>query len=308
MSMIVLVPSLSWSALHATSRESLTCSSHVSFRCRSAAIAVGVSRSAGSIIGGMNERQHQSHSQGDPRGVDGVVALEQTIPGGVEYRLDPVPALVLFDLDKTLCDFDGARLARTRYAFEPHFDDEEQLVQAVDAAIAVATEGSEHFADILAAHGIDDPQLVELARARYIEDRYRGLKLFDETLDVVTAVSRIAKIGLVTNGPSAIQRPKIDLLGIEPYFPVIVVSEEAGVWKPDPGIFAIALERSGVTAADAIYVGDSAHHDVPGAHAAGMRAIWINRTHVPWPGGRPPDAEIHDLWELLPMLGLAREP
>jgi putative hydrolase of the HAD superfamily len=133
------------------------------------------------------------------------------------------------------------------------------------------------------------------------------LRLFDETREVVAAVAEIAAVGLVTNGPTAIQRPKIELLELEPLFPVIVVSEEVDAWKPDPRIFEIALERSGVAAGDAIYVGDSAEHDVPGAHAAGLRAVWVNRLRIDWPGARPPDAEIHHLYHLLPLLGIDRD-
>jgi putative hydrolase of the HAD superfamily len=220
--------------------------------------------------------------------------------------LDPRPTLVLFDLDRTIADYDGARLVRTQYAFEPHFDDRDRLDRAVADALAHGGEGADHFEQVLASHGIRDPRLVEEARTRFMADLYRGLRLFEETLEVVAAVSQIAAVGLVTNGPTAIQRPKIELLEIEPLFPVIVVSEEAGVWKPDPGIFEIALERAGVAAADAIYVGDSAEHDVPGAHAAGLRAVWVNRLGIDWPGARPPDAEIRDLYQLLPLLGVER--
>jgi putative hydrolase of the HAD superfamily len=222
--------------------------------------------------------------------------------------LDPRPKLVLFDLDRTIADFDGARLARTRYAFEPHFDDHDRLDRAVADALAHGGEGAAHFEQVLASHGITEPALVEDARSRFMADLYRGLRLFDETLDVIAAVSRIAAVGLVTNGPTAIQRPKIDLLELEPLFPVIVVSEEAGVWKPDPGIFEIALERSGIAAQDTIYVGDSAEHDVPGAHAAGLRAVWVNRLGIDWPGARPPDAEISDLYQLLALLGIGSAP
>jgi putative hydrolase of the HAD superfamily len=215
---------------------------------------------------------------------------------------------VLFDLDRTIADFDGARMARTQYAFEPHFVERDRLDRAVADALAHSGEGADHFDQVLASHGINDPGLVEEARSRYMADRYRGLRLFDETLEVVAAVRTVAAVGLVTNGPADIQRPKIELLEIESLFPVIVISEEAGVWKPDPAIFGIALERCAIAAEDAIYVGDSAEHDIPGAHAAGMRAVWINRLGVDWPGARPPDAEIRDLYELLPLLGIDRAP
>jgi putative hydrolase of the HAD superfamily len=228
--------------------------------------------------------------------------ISRTIPG----RIDPPAAAVLFDLDRTLCDYDAARLTRTRYAFEPHFPEPERLERAVAAALAHAGDGSDHFEAILAEHGIRDSRLVVAARERYVEDRYRGLHLFDDALEVIAAVAGVAAIGLVTNGPTAIQGPKIALLHLDRVFDVIVVSEDVGAWKPDPAIFRIALERVGVVPEAAVYVGDSAEHDVPGAHAAGMRAVWLNRNGIAWPGARPPDAEIRDLRALLPLIGLDR--
>ncbi len=76
------------------------------------------------------------------------------------------------------------------------------------------------------------------------------------------------------------------------------------IWKPDPAIFHMALEKAGVAAEDAVYVGDSPVADVPGAKAAGMRSVWINCAGIDWPGDEPPDIEIRDLNELLLSLGI----
>jgi HAD superfamily hydrolase (TIGR01549 family) len=226
------------------------------------------------------------------------------IPRAAEVCFDPPPRLVLFDLDNTLCDYDGARVIRTRYAFMPCFDDAVTLEQAVVDAVAQAEHGAEHFAGVLAAHGLDDAALVAAAQARYSEDLFRGLRLYDESLAVVAAVARVAQIGMITNGPADIQRPKIELLELAGVFPLIIVSGEVGVWKPDPAIFRLALERANVAAGDALYVGDSPEHDMQGARAAGLGCVWINRAGYAWPGGAPPDVEIRDLRELLPVLGL----
>jgi FMN phosphatase YigB (HAD superfamily) len=63
-------------------------------------------------------------------------------------------------------------------------------------------------------------------------------------------------------------------------FDAIVISSEVGVKKPDPAIFAIALQRTRIAPTDAIYVGDT-HDDVAGAIAAGIRPIFITRTNNP---------------------------
>jgi putative hydrolase of the HAD superfamily len=62
------------------------------------------------------------------------------------------------------------------------------------------------------------------------------------------------------------------------YFDAVVVSGDLGIAKPDPSIFEHALEQLGVDAADAVMVGDSMSKDVEGALAAGMRAVWVNRS------------------------------
>lgn len=226
------------------------------------------------------------------------------IPPGTTRPFAPRPRLVLFDLDNTICDYRTARMTRTRYAFEPWFALPDDLDEAAHAAMQYATEGDEHLAEVLADYGITAEDAAVVARERFVEDRFRGLALFEEAIEVVATISEVAAVGLVTNGPTAIQRAKIQMFQLEAHFPVIVVSEEVGYWKPDPRIFAIALERSGHDPAEAIYVGDSADHDVPGARAAGMRAVWVNRWGMGWPGGEQPDASIATLSELLPLLGL----
>lgn len=65
-------------------------------------------------------------------------------------------------------------------------------------------------------------------------------------------------------------------VGLDRYFTVIVDSHEEGVEKPDPRIFANALERSGAEAATTIHVGDFFQIDVVGARAAGIRGVLLD--------------------------------
>lgn len=229
----------------------------------------------------------------------------RAIPRGYNTRLDPRPKLVLFDLDNTLCDHATSRSLRVRHAFEPFFSNDEDLDRAVREVVTRSVEGTAHFADVLGQFGVNDPNATETIQQRYISDRYRGLELYADALQVIEQVRSVAAIGMITNGPTGIQQPKIDLLKIEHLFPFILISESVGIWKPDPAIFHLALEKAGVPAADTVYVGDSPVADVPGAKAAGMRSVWINCAGIDWPGDEPPDIEIRDLGELLFSLGIA---
>lgn len=215
------------------------------------------------------------------------------------------PKLVLFDLDDTLCDHDRALRMRVKLAFAAASEGIEgvDLDTLVDAAVARSVFGTDHFAEVLATAGVTGDDRLRRAVEAYVGDRYLGLELFEEAVDVVNTIKRQARVGMITNGPSEIQRNKILRLGIVDLFPFVIVSEEAGVWKPDPAIFERALELGEARPDEAVYVGDTPEHDVAGAKAAGVTAVWINRPGREWPGGPEPDYEIHDLRELLDLFG-----
>ena len=65
-------------------------------------------------------------------------------------------------------------------------------------------------------------------------------------------------------------------LGLARYLDFVLDSSEVGVEKPDSRIFQLALDRAGVTAHEAVYVGDLYSVDVLGARAAGLRAILLD--------------------------------
>jgi putative hydrolase of the HAD superfamily len=65
--------------------------------------------------------------------------------------------------------------------------------------------------------------------------------------------------------------------GLAPLLDGVVASAPFGAAKPDPAIFARALELAGVDAAAAWHVGDSEREDVAGARAAGVAPLLLRR-------------------------------
>ena len=69
-------------------------------------------------------------------------------------------------------------------------------------------------------------------------------------------------------------------------FDVVIDSTIVGFAKPEPEIFALALEKLNVAATDAVHVGDMASADVDGAHAAGVRPLHLDPFgDCPYPAG-----------------------
>lgn len=83
---------------------------------------------------------------------------------------------------------------------------------------------------------------------------------------------------IVSNNTRVEQEGKIARLGFDHFFDALIVSGDHPFAKPDPRLFAVALDVSGVTASEAAHVGDSYTNDVLGAQAAGIRSIWFDRT------------------------------
>ncbi|MNC37312.1 Pyrimidine 5'-nucleotidase YjjG [compost metagenome] len=110
-------------------------------------------------------------------------------------------------------------------------------------------------------------------------------------------------LGLVTNGKKDIQYGKIDLLQLRSYFKAIVISGEAGISKPDPEIYRLALMRLGAAAEETLFIGDHPVNDIWGAVQAGMETIWLKRNH-PWDEklDAHPWKTIHELDELKSIL------
>jgi len=85
------------------------------------------------------------------------------------------------------------------------------------------------------------------------------------------------ELGVISNFDSRLHRV-LDGLQLADYFQSITISSEVGAAKPNPLIFATALQKHRCDPARAWHVGDSSVDDQRGAQAAGLRGIWLQRS------------------------------
>lgn len=98
----------------------------------------------------------------------------------------------------------------------------------------------------------------------------------------IEAVRRVRSAGLVAgviSNSNGSVRSILEETGLAAHLHFIIDSSVVGVEKPDPRIFALGLREAGVSAAEAIYVGDLYSVDVLGARGAGLEGILLD------PGG-----------------------
>jgi putative hydrolase of the HAD superfamily len=111
------------------------------------------------------------------------------------------------------------------------------------------------------------------------------------------------RLGVVSNSDGRVERG-LERLGLREGLEVVVDSGVVGIEKPDPRIFEIALERLGVPAGEAVYVGDIPAIDLAGACAAGLSFVLVDPLGL-WPDAidAPRLRRLADLPDLLDALG-----
>jgi putative hydrolase of the HAD superfamily len=208
------------------------------------------------------------------------------------------PAAIVLDLDGTVLDNSGladaaAQACALVSGTVGGLDPEALLAANIDAWAQVWHEvenacwlgemdgyaaSREAWRRALEACGCNDASALELAFSQYRRLAQGTFRLYSDVQGFLDyAAARGLSLGLVTNGPSDVQRDKIDALGISRHIRAVIISGEHGVAKPDPAIFHVALDVLGVGPGDTWCVGDSLDHDIAGALSAGMTALWLNR-------------------------------
>jgi putative hydrolase of the HAD superfamily len=194
-----------------------------------------------------------------------------------------VPLLFL-SLDNTLLDRAGAFRAWGR-----------------DFLAEIGVSASEvDWLDSVDADGLTSAwDLADAIRARY-RLRRRPIDLVDEIREGLLAHLRLdplvafalriaADAGwtpvVVTNGESRVQTDKMLRTGLAHQVAAYVISEDVGVRKPNPRIFAIAADKVGMRLAGAWLIGDSPEVDIGGANALGIPSAWVRRGRT-WPDDR----------------------
>ncbi len=132
-----------------------------------------------------------------------------------------------------------------------------------------------------------------------------GVTVFPDAQPVlVTLRAAGVRIALLTNSPYPmfIRDVELETLNLLHLLDVRLTAEEVGYQKPHPSAFTEVLSRLGVSADEAVSVGDDLLNDVQGAQRAGMRAVWVQRHSDSNPHTVIPNATIAQLAELPAVL------
>ncbi len=194
-------------------------------------------------------------------------------------------------------------------AFEPFRD---AYIKARDEIYAAADKNLEepHFnvriQNALQLLGINidaSNPTVTGATWEFCQEFLNHVKIDENAAKVLQSLYGKYKLGIISN--FAIPEGVYHFLKankINDLLDLVVISGEVNKRKPSPEIFKSALKMLGLSSDEAVFVGDTADADVAGAHAVGMKVVYIKRRFEQTLERFTPDVVIDSLAELPSVL------
>lgn len=208
---------------------------------------------------------------------------------------------VIFDVDDTLFDYryccrKGLTAVQNKFkCFEKHsldefekeqrkLSDEIHISQMLTGNISLEQERIERFKISFSRAGeiVNESEAREAVRI-YRKNYEASFRAVPGAYELLGALKSRVKIAVLSNSYYDLQMSKLVHCGLDKFVDVTVVSEHAGVTKPDSKIFIETLNKLNCKPNEAVMIGDSWEVDILGAHKAGIRSIWYNQYSQPIP-------------------------
>lgn len=190
---------------------------------------------------------------------------------------------IIFDFDYTLTDrsialYAGAKMLVQKHAPTLDSMQQEAIIQRIMTMDEYGTSPKTYIIDqLVKLYGFNKDTLTS---------DFKGLShymapftvLDNETIPLLEYLKAKTdyKLAILTNGNTETQMLKIQATGITKYFDYICVSEESGVWKPDPKAFEYIADKLGLKCEECLYIGDVFYNDIIGAYHAHMQYLLLN--------------------------------
>jgi HAD superfamily hydrolase (TIGR01509 family) len=213
---------------------------------------------------------------------------------------------VLFDVDGTLVDSNYLHV----HAWQRAFDDEGMVVASWQIHRCIGMDGSR----LVRKLSNDAPDDVRERLSDKHSEYYREITpLLQPLPGARDLLHRVAALGLQVVLASSAPEDELEILrkvlDCDDVISETTSSRDVDTAKPEPGIVQVALDRAGVDAEHAVFVGDA----VWDAHAAagarlpciGLRSGGIARAELQEAGADPVFDDPHDLLEHLESTRIA---
>ncbi len=200
---------------------------------------------------------------------------------------------ILFDVDDTL--FSTTRFARrarvnaVRAMIEAGLRAPEEVVlRELDEVLReFGSNYSNHYDKLLmrlpaeVVNGANPALVVAAGVVSYHDTKFRELEPFDDVRPFLRAAGEAGLLlGIVTHGLTLKQAEKLIRLDLLPLVDqrAVFISDQVGISKPNPKLFALAARRLDLEPSQCMVVGDNLTNDIAPARSLGMHTVWAFRS------------------------------
>lgn len=200
---------------------------------------------------------------------------------------------ILFDLDRTLWDFEKNNFSTFKELYEKYniskyckFDEFYKTYRSINESLWKDYRENKISKDLLSwkrfelsigVYGDIDENTAKSMSKDYIEISPTKTNLFPGSIELLEyLLVKNYNLFIITNGFKEVQYKKVELCNIQKYFKRIFTSEETGYNKPDIRFFNYILKEINTNSEECLIIGDDPEVDIKGAILAKIDSIWVN--------------------------------
>lgn len=205
------------------------------------------------------------------------------------------PSTVIFDLDGTLVDHEGALAEAMQVVISTQpelsgmsleraleiwtWDFTEMWKLVVSGQMTLEENRAMRFRNIFASLGKNlDPEKAKDIVNLYGERYSSSMKRIPGAWELIEELRKNGiSIGILTNHSLDYQRRKLRSAGYPDFYDFFVTPDQTGAMKPERKIFETALYFCNTPPESVVMVGDTFGEDIIGARNAGIFPVWFNR-------------------------------
>lgn len=193
---------------------------------------------------------------------------------------------LLFDLDNTLVDFTGMKKAAIKESAKAmvkaglNMSVYEAAKKLDQVYWEIGIESDTAIDEFLIRLGKLDDKILAAGINGYVRGKIANTKPVDGAVATIKRLKKAGlKVGVVTDAPRLKAWKRLNIMGMDNLFDVVVAYEDTGKKKPDKAPFEVALSKLNVKPEDAVMVGDWYERDIEGAKNLGIKTVLVGKAH-----------------------------
>lgn len=134
----------------------------------------------------------------------------------------------------------------------------------------------ERFRHVLSPLGISEVSEIDRVNRDFLERTAYKTKTIPGAHELMEYLHARYRTFILSNGFREVQARKLEASGLSPFFNGLILSEDAGIHKPNKEIFYYALMSTNSRRTQSLMIGDSWEADMVGARNARIHQMWFN--------------------------------